>query len=358
VTIFTADDKNGQLLQIGGVPEKEKEQVYVRFAPRSFVFTVPKAIESVLNSKPNELRDRHLVRFDSNQLDRITIEAPGKTKTVLARKGENWTIASRKDEPANGAEARRLMDTLSNEQVAKFVEDVSSDLPKYGLDKPQLTVALSSFASENTAETKAGEHPRATIAFGKIDGDNIFARVGDEPFVVAVRKNLLDEIPADPVRWQELTIYKFKPEQIHRLSVVSDHEQSIIRGANNQWQWVSGSGQINVTNVQSLLNTLASLRAVRWVTNVPVAGFEKPQLIITFTTSPDDKATHKLTIGGPAGDGMWFARTDAREGTFVLSNPDLNALRLSLVQTLPPSLTPKVQASPSGGESPAPTPVR
>ncbi len=351
VTIFTGDDKSGQLLQIGGVPEKEKEQVYVRFAPRSFVFTVPKAIESVLKTKPNDLRDRHLVRFDSNQLDRITIEAPGKTKTVLARKGENWTIASRKDEPANGAEGRRLMDTLSNEQVANFVEDVSSDLPKYGLDKPQLTVTLSSFASENTAETKAGEHPLATIAFGKIDGDNVFARVGDEPFVVAARKNLLDEISADPVRWQELTIYKFKPEQIHRLSVVSDHEQSVTRGANNQWQWVAGSGQINATNVRSLLNTLASFRAVRWVTNVPAAAFEKPQLVITFTTSPDDKATHKLTIGGPSGDGMWFARTDERDGTFVVSNPDFNGLRLPLAQTA----TPTPSASSAARTNPTPS---
>jgi Domain of unknown function (DUF4340) len=351
VTIFTADDKNGQLLQIGSVPEKEKEQVYVRFAPRSFVFAVPKAIESVLNTKPNDLRDRHLVRFDSNQLDRITIDAPGKTKTVLARKGENWTIASRKEQAANAAEARRLMETLSNEQVAKFVEDVSSDLPKYGLDKPQLTVTLSSFASENTAETKAGEHPLATVAFGKVEGDNVFARVDDEPFVVAVRRMLLDDIFSDPVQWQELTIYRFKPEQIHRLSVVTDREQSISRGANNQWQWVSGGGPINATNVQSLLNTLAGLRAVRWVTNAPAPAFEKPQLVITFTTSPDDKAMHKLTIGGAAGDGMWLARTDEREGTFVISNPDLNALRLPLGQTA----TPAPSASSAAKASPAPS---
>jgi hypothetical protein len=351
VTIFTGDDKNGQLLQIGSVPQKEKEQIYVRFAPRSFVFAVPKAIEGVLNTKPNDLRDRHLVSFDSNQLDRITIEAPGKTKTVLARKGENWTITSRKDEPANATEARRLMNTLSNEQVTKFVEDVSSDLPKYGLDKPQLTVTLSSFASENTAETKAGEHPLATITFGNVDGDNIYARVGDEPFVVAVRKNLPDEIFADPVRWQELTIYKFKPEQIHRLSVVSDREQSITREANNQWKWVNGSGPINATNVQSLLNTLASLRAVRWTTNMSANAFEKPQLVITFTTSPDDKATHKLTIGGPAGDGMWLAQTNEREGTFVVSNPNLNALRLPLVQVATPTST----ASPPTKGSPLPS---
>jgi hypothetical protein len=31
VTIFTDNDKQGQILQIGGVPEKEKDQVYVRF---------------------------------------------------------------------------------------------------------------------------------------------------------------------------------------------------------------------------------------------------------------------------------------------------------------------------------------
>src|SRR5438876_2122725 len=184
VTIFTPEDKSagrtdssrgeqGQILQIGGVPEKQKDQVYVRFAPRKFVYTLPNKIETILSTKPNDLRDRHLVRFDQNQLDRITIDAPGKTKTVLARKDQNWTIINRNNRPANAAEARRLIELLAGEQVTNFVADVASDLPKYGLDKPQLTVTLSSFASENTAETQAGEHPLATIAFGKIDGENI-----------------------------------------------------------------------------------------------------------------------------------------------------------------------------------------
>ncbi|PYK86375.1 MAG: hypothetical protein DME40_16400, partial [Verrucomicrobia bacterium] len=76
VTIFTDNDKQGQILQIGGVPEKQKDQVYVRFAPRKFVYTLPNKIETILSTRPNDLRDRHLVRFDQNQLDRITIDAP------------------------------------------------------------------------------------------------------------------------------------------------------------------------------------------------------------------------------------------------------------------------------------------
>src|SRR5205807_5115206 len=181
------------------------------------------------------LRDRHLVRIDTKILDRLTIDAPDKGKTVLARKDENWTIANRNDAPGNSSEVRRLIDTLQNEQVTKFVEDVASNLAKYGLDKPQLIVTFSSFASENTAETKAGEQPFASVAFGKLEGNNVYARVGDEPFVVAARRGLLDQIFTDPLQWQELSIFNFKPEQIHRFSVTMDKVMALVRGPNNQW---------------------------------------------------------------------------------------------------------------------------
>jgi hypothetical protein len=359
ITLFAQDDKSagrtdssrgeqGQVLQIGGAAEKEKDQVYVRFSARAFVYTLPKKIEEILNTKPNDVRDRHLVRIDTNILDRITIDAPGKGKTVLARKEENWTIASRKNAPANSSEVRRLIDTLQIEQVTKFAEEVASDLPKYGLDKPQLQLTFSSFASENTAETKAGERPFATIAFGKVDGDNVYARLGDEPFIVAVRHGLVEQIFTDPLQWQELSIFKFKPEQIHRFSVVTDKELTLVRGANNQWSWLKDTGAIDEVNVQSLLNTLSMLHAVRWVgSTAPQHAFEKPQLVITFTTSPDDKASHKLTVGAAAPDGMWFARVDEREGTFVISNPDFNALRLSLVKPVEPSPAVSARVTPS-----------
>jgi Domain of unknown function (DUF4340) len=350
ITLFAQKDEHGQLLQIGGVTEKQKDQIYVRFAPRGFVYSLPKKIEDILNTKPDDLRDRHLVRIDTNILDRITIDAPGKDKTVLARKDENWTIASRNNTPADSGEVRRLIDTLQNEQVTKFVEDVASNLPKYGLDKPQLQLTLSSFASENTAETKAGEEPFVTITFGKVDGDNVYARLADEPFVVAVRRGLLDQIPSDPLQWQELLIFKFKPDQIHRLSLSTDKELALERSENNQWRWVKGSGEINQTNVQSLLNTLSGLHAVRWAEpTVAQQGFDKPQLAITFTTSPDDKVSHKLLVGGAADNGTWFARTEEREGTFTIRDADLNALKLPLMAAAAasPSPSPKEIASPA-----------
>ena len=346
ITLFTPEIKQGQLLQVGGVPEKNKDETYVRFAPRGSVYTLPKKIEEILNTKPDDLRDHHLVRIDTNILDRITIDAQGKGKTVLARKGENWTIASRMNTPANSGEVQRLLDALQNEQVTRFVEDVASNLPKYGLDKPQLQLTFSSFASENTAETKAGEQAFATVAFGKVDGDSVYARLVDEPFVVAVHRSLLDQILTDPLQWQALSIFEIRPEQIHRLSVVTDKELSLERDGSNQWHWLRGGGEIDQTDVQSLLNTLSSLHAVRWLgVTTPQQGFEKPQVVVIFTTSPDNKGSHKLAIGGGTGDGAWCARVDGREGTFAISSTDLTALKLPLVRqtTASPSPTPSAK---------------
>jgi len=346
IKVFGKEDK-GQMLQIGSVPEKEKDQVYVRFAPRGAVYTLPKKIEEALNAKPADLRDYHLVRIDTNVLDRITIDVPGKGKTVLARKDGNWTIANRNNAPADSGAVRHLIDTLQNERVTKFVEDVASNLPKYGLDKPHLQLTFSSFASENTAETKAGEQPFATLAFGKEDGDNVYARLTDEPFVVAVRRGSLDQISADPLQWQELSIFKFKPDEIHRLSITTDKELSLERGENGQWHWLKGTGQIDGTNVQSLLNTLSSLHAVRWLgATRPQDGLEKPRLSLAFTTSPDNKASHKLIIGAPANDGTWCARVDGREGTFVISNSVLNSLRLPLLAQPSPMPSPAASVTP------------
>src|SRR5207248_3909501 len=168
IKVFGREDK-GQTLQIGSVPEKEKDQVYVRFAPRGSVYTLPKKVEEIVNTKPADLRDNHLVRIDTNILDRITIDTPGKAKTVLGRKDGNWTIAGRNNAPADSRAIRRLIDTLQNERVTRFVEDVASNLPKYGLDKPTIQLTFSSFASENTAESKAGEQPFAALAFGKAE---------------------------------------------------------------------------------------------------------------------------------------------------------------------------------------------
>ena len=355
MTIYGAEDKEGRTLQIGSPAEKIKDAVYIRYLPRHAVYALPQKIEEILKIRPNDLRDRHLARLDLNNLDRIHIEPAGKSPVVLARKEQDWTIKSRNNQPANTEEVRRLLNTLNDQQVSRFVADTAADLPKYGLDQPQLKLTFSSYASENTAETGAGEHPYLSLSFGKVEGDEVYARVGQEPFVVAVKRDLLDRIPVDSLQWQGLAIFKFKPAEIHRVSRVMEKEESLVRTGPQTWKWLKDEGgAIDTIDLESLLNTLASLRAVRWVgATTPEQGFENPAIVVTFTTSPDDKALHKLTLSRRSADGMWYAKIDGQEGTFLLSNPDYTAFKLPLAK---PASPPKTNGSPVASPTVTPPP--
>src|SRR4030095_14802205 len=138
----------------------------------------------------------------------------------------------------------------------------------------------------------------------------------------------------------------FKADQIHRVSITADKMQALVRGEKNQWTWTTGSGPINQANLQSLLNTLSTLHAVKWVGSTTAAhALDKPQLVVTFTTSPDDKATHQLIVRAAAADGGAFAKVEEREGTFTISTPALSGLKLPLVASESPTPSPSASAT-------------
>ena len=239
----------------------------MKLSSRDSVLVVAKSLETLVDTKPNDLRDRHLARVEPDIVDRMTIESPGKEKIVLARKGESWVRKEGdKDVPVNAAAATRLLGELQGQQVVNFVSDLATELPKYGLDQPSVKVTLSSFASENTAETKAGEKPILTVLFGKTEGGDVYAKLDDEPFVVSVSKGILDYAMTDPLQWQELAIYKNNPDDITAVEVAREGQPtlSVERNKDKKWVLAKGDGKLDETNVQSLVNTLSSLHAVRW----------------------------------------------------------------------------------------------
>ena len=261
-------------MQIGARDEKTGG-IYARISTRVGVFLLPKESENILGLQPNDLRDRRLVCVDMDQVDRITLRPAGKAPCVLLRKLEEWTVRGENPRenpaPANKSKILQFVMKLQSRPITAFVTDVASDLAKYGLDQPQLRVTFSSFASENTAETNAGELPLLTLDFGKTEGDIVYARVEKEPFIVSVDKAALEEILLSPSDWRTLTLFRCRPTDICSINITfySDGIQrrsfSLSLKASN---WVADEGAdvgiLNRGNIQNLLQTLATLTAQQW----------------------------------------------------------------------------------------------
>jgi len=240
---------------------------------------------------------------------------------------------------------------LQNQQVTAFVSDETSSLPEYGLDNPVLKVGFSAYASENTAESKAGDNRILTIAFGRVEGDVVYARVEGEPYVVSVPKGILDSIPTDAGQWRDLAIFNFNPAEIKSIEIVRDDLTTAIEKAGAGWKLVKGSGAVNTVNVQSLQATLATLRAVRWTGSATEGlGFGKPSLVISFTTAVGQSG--KLILGSENTQSMWNAQVAGMPGAFVVNKPDYDILRTDITEAAKPTATPSpadaASATPAG----------
>ncbi len=356
VSLFSEGIDKPTVLQIGAHLKDEADKIYARLSTRESVVVLPKSVEALLDTKPNDLRDKSLLRVESDIVDRITIEGASHEKIVLARSAESWVRKAERDLPVNVAEAARLLTDLQNTQVASFEADVATDLPKYGLDQPTVKVTLSSYASENTPETKAGERPIVTVLFGKVEGDKVYAKLDEEPFIVSLSKSILDTIHTDPIQWQELAIYKMKPEEITAIEVTRDGQPPVaLEREKDKWKLAKGDGSLNQINAQSLVNTLATLRAVRWNGAAkPEDGLDKPTVIVTFETSAN--VSGKLTVGAKSADEMWNSTADGLTGVFAMSKPDEEALVLPLVDK-PAAPPPPAQPAPAAPDAAATPPL-
>ena len=184
------------LLSLIEAPEAP-DCVYAKLSGRSSVFILDKPVAGLLKAHPNDLRDRHLMRLNFDMVDRISLQPAAKPKLLLARNQENWVLDGK---PADGNKVAGFIDYLLGQKVVAFVADTASDLEKYGLNAPLMKITFSSYASENTPESKAGERQIASLLLGRIENGEVFAKLEEEPFVVSVDKAILDRLP--DASWQ------------------------------------------------------------------------------------------------------------------------------------------------------------
>ncbi len=343
---FTAEGVDKPLvLEISKPIEKNAHKVYAKLSTRDAALIMSGTVGAILGTKPNDVRDRHLIRLNLDTVDRIHVAPVGAPEILLARKGEQWTIKSLNDKPANNGGVQAMAGTLQNQTVTAFVSDVATDLPKYGLDRPQVKVTFSSYASANTAETKAGEEPIETILFGKVEGYNVYAKLDDEPFIVSAPKGILDGIYTDPMKWQDLAIYKLKADDIVGLDVTREGQATLsLVKTKGQWKPAKGDIALNTANIESLANTLATLRAVQWAGAAkPDQGLDKPAVTIAFTTA--DKQSHTVKVG--ASEGNYIKASAAGfDGTFLINKTDYDALTAAILPGVVPSATPSARPVP------------
>ena len=339
LTMAVEGMKEPMTLKIGNIPEgdENKHKSFTKLSNRPAVTVLQNsALDPFLNLRPNDIRDKKLVRLESDVIDRITIEPKDKPALVLVRKGESWVQKDGEQEiKINDSLPGKILASVQSTETTNFVSDVATELPKYGLDQPLLKLRLSSFASENTSESKAGERPVATIHFGSVEGDSGYAKLDDEPFIVASPKTLLESIPVHRAQIQPLNVWEVKADSTIALEVTNESGTLKLEKKDNVWKLAAGEGTLNEEKVTALVGVLAGIHTSKWFApgEVSKEALDKPATTIRITLKEGEKSdTLTLTVGQALGSEGFYSQVSSKEGTFLLSIADQMTVSQKLLQ--------------------------
>ncbi len=343
LTAMVEGQKEPLVLQIGTTPNDDgnKERSFAKISSRAAVTVLSNAsLDPLLKARPNDLRDKKLLRVEPDIVDRITFERKDTPPLVLMRKGEGWTYREGdKDMPVKDGLAAKILSDLLAAEAVNFVADLTTDLGQYGLSAPQLRVRLSSFASENTAESKSGENPIVTLLFGKVEGESGYVKLEDEPFIVAAEKVLLESLPAEhfdllPTATPEVVL-ELKAEDVTGIELAAKDVPPVrLVKADGTWRPSEGESKPDEAAVQALLARIPALRAGRRVgQHAPLTrSLAMPFLTLKISTQANGlEAQHTLTVGAPLKDGTFPTALSGKEGVFLLSSEDVAALQKKLL---------------------------
>jgi uncharacterized protein DUF4340 len=327
ISLFSGDEKVE--IFCGSAVLNQPDKIYLRVPSRPSLLLVTNSFAQTINVKPNQLRDRRIARLNSDIIDRIKIDYAGAADLLLARHEDHWEIASQEKAPANAETVNRLIAALNRTDVQEFVSDTATDLNRYGLDAPALRIGFSSYASDNTAESGAGEEPIATLAVGKLDKDAYFARIEEEPYVFSVSKQTVDSLPTHDFNFWPLDVLSLERSDLRSIEIDNDAGKvELVRDDRGKWfVREKGESQDEVA-LQTFLNAVSHIRALAWVgPSQPAYGLDHPTEMIQIRTKSDH---FDLQIGSANDRGDRYAMFSNR--VFLIGANDYQQLSARLVK--------------------------
>lgn len=148
--------------------------LYAMVPTRARVFTIASYLESSLDKKPFDFRDRNLLHVKRDAVRKLEVTGP-EGRYALERKGEgNWVFTRPLETRAGRWKVDGLLGTLEGLKMDSVAAEEAKSLKPFGLDKPARTVALG-LADGSTKTLSIGSSPEKDKYDAAISGSSLVA---------------------------------------------------------------------------------------------------------------------------------------------------------------------------------------
>lgn len=271
-------------------------ELYARLPGSNRVFLVQSFLESTFRKDTFALRDKTILPFERNTVDRLELSGGGATMQ-FAKQGDNWAMLKPYAARADFGAVEGAIERLASARMQGIVEPAAADVRKYGLDRPTHTMTVGMGSAS------------ATLTLGGTENALLFAKDAARPMVFTVAPTLRDDIFKDAGEYRRKDLFDSRSFTTVRAELRRGAETIVLEkskdGDKDVWKNAAGA-TIDTAKVDDLLTRLSGLRAQSFAA-ARHASLAAPAL--TATIRYDTDKTETVTFGR-AGTDVHASRPD------------------------------------------------
>ena len=385
LTVYTTEHEGAITVQFGGAVKDDATKVYCKRKGADTILTVRSDALKDFNLQVNDLRDKKLADFNSDDARQIAINFASQP-IRLAKEKEDWKLTEPEAARAENNEVGNLLGQLAGLEVKEFVADVVADPAKYGLDRPYYTITVkketapppatpvattvahtnapaaavaTNVAAATTATAAATKPELVTVVelqFGKEDKDKktIYVKRADEPYIYAVESAAFEKLPKSALALRNRTLIATEKSKVTKLACQHGATTIAVEKKDDKWKLAPGvQGVLDTNAVDDVLWTVTGLNAEKFVSasaaDKPKFGLDKPAWVLNFDVNESGtNKTFGLSLGNETADKGRYGALTGEPAIFELSASTASSLTKDLLKRPETNLPPaKITAPPA-----------
>lgn len=273
-----------------------------------------------------------LLNIDHKDISGIDLRYRDSELELKRNPNHTWSILKPLKTDGDQTAVDGLTETIANAQLTRTIEEKPDSLKPFGLDKPAVTLAVST--------DKKGELPALLVGRVTPVSSGVYVKLSNRPAVLMTSSDFLNAVTKNinDVRSHELMT--FNMDDAKQIVLHSGANQPVeIDKQGEQWRIVApGSYTADPDTVAQMLTALVDARIDTFVTDTPKDlgqyGLKNPQIAVSVY-SGSDKKEHSLLFGleqpQAAKKAVYVKRGDA-PSVYTVDNSLVGKVNLSLFE--------------------------
>lgn len=265
----TVQKKNGKAVKIlfgDNVPAGSL--VYASIAGKPDVYAVASSERDAFNKSEDDLRDKRLLTFNSNEVTRIELVS-GKANMEFGKNNQNdWAILKPGPYRADSSEVDNLVSDLSNAKMDLSSDDtgVKDAAKEFAKGKPAGSVKVTDSSGTQTLELRK-------------DGGDFYAKSSAVPGIYKLSGDLGSDMGKTVDYFRDKKIFDFGFDDPDEIQIQQGSTQATYTHSGTDWK--SNGKTMDAASVQALVDDLRDLTSTKFVTK----GFAGTDFSVTVTSN-------------------------------------------------------------------------